>query len=428
MLKAEHSISKKVTTTYQWSPNLKAAINTLTYWKIRLSQLKGKVISQHSLSKIFQHTKLSTALTRSLSLEEVVGYIREARATLKDIQKNHVELQSKHLEELANAIITFWRPALLDPGKEKEYEKKKQQEIRRIMRREAFICVHKKIGYILKPNLTNGGLSQVDVPYHSTGAPYPLGPDPKSWNGPWVSLNSPKDIAEHVCAANTRQYHQAHCTPCGKEPLSSFLGYKVDKPGALAVIQGDPLPDEVRSCILPETESIFQTLQDLACRKISPISQQITPDQFKSCYKAMDERTSSSPSGRHLGHYKAATLSEDLTKLHSIMMSVLLLAGFSPTRWQQIIDVMLEKKAGDHRIHRLRIVALQESDFNQTNRLAIGRPLQKLVEDIGLAPDMQHGSRASKLCHSAVLNKQLTFEIHRHQKKPLAYIENDAVG
>jgi hypothetical protein len=41
---------------------------------------------------------------------------------------------------------------------------------------------------------------------------------------------------------------------------------------------------------------------------------------------------------------------------------------------------------------------------------------------------MQHGSRASKLCHSAVLNKQLTFEIYRHQKKPLAYIENDAVG
>jgi len=264
MLKAERRISKKVTTTYQLSPSLKAAINTITYWKLQLSQLKGKVISQHSLSKIFQHTKLSTALTRSLSLEEVVGYIREARATLKDIQKNHVELRSQHLKELANAIITFRRPALLEPGKEKEYEKKKQREIRRIMRREALIRVHKKIGYILKPNLTNGGLSRVDVPYHSTGAPYPLGLDPKSWNGPWVSLNSPKDIAEHVCAANTRQYHQAHCTPCGKEPLSSFLGYKANKPGALALIQGDPLPDEVRSCILHETESIFQTLQDLA--------------------------------------------------------------------------------------------------------------------------------------------------------------------
>jgi hypothetical protein len=56
------------------------------------------------------------------------------------------------------------------------------------------------------------------------------------------------------------------------------------------------------------------------------------------------------------------------------MMNIPLTAGFSPNRWRQIIDVMLEKKPGDHRIHRLRIVALQESDFNQSNRLAIGRP------------------------------------------------------
>jgi hypothetical protein len=41
---------------------------------------------------------------------------------------------------------------------------------------------------------------------------------------------------------------------------------------------------------------------------------------------------------------------------------------------------------------------------------------------------MQHGSRSSKLCHSAVLNKQLIFEIHHYAKKPIAYIENDAVG
>jgi hypothetical protein len=46
MLKAERTISKKYTDTYQWSPALKAAITTLTYWKLRLSQLKGKVISQ----------------------------------------------------------------------------------------------------------------------------------------------------------------------------------------------------------------------------------------------------------------------------------------------------------------------------------------------------------------------------------------------
>jgi hypothetical protein len=110
------------------------------------------------------------------------------------------------------------------------------------------------------------------------------------------------------------------------------------------------------------------------------------------------------------------------------MMSIPLTAGISPSRWRQIIDVMLEKKPGDHRIHRLRIVALQESDFNQSNRQTIGRPLQSLMETINLAPDMQHGSRALKLCHSAVLNKQLTFEIHKYTKQHIVYIENDAVG
>jgi hypothetical protein len=152
------------------------------------------------------------------------------------------------------------------------------------------------------------------------------------------------------------------------EPLRSYLGYRADQPGATKLTQGNHLPDHIASQLVPETRAIFATISDLASRDITPISPKISPDQFKSCYKAMDERTSSSPSGRHLGHYKAATFSEELSNLYSIMMSIPLLAGISPTRWQQIVNVMLEKKTGDHRIYRLRIVALQESDFNQTNR------------------------------------------------------------
>jgi hypothetical protein len=73
-------------------------------------------------------------------------------------------------------------------------------------------------------------------------------------------------------------------------------------------------------------------------------------------------------------------------------------------------------------------VALQESDFNQSNWLLIGRPLLHRLEDTCAIPDIQHGFRPSKLCQSAVLNKVLTFEIHRYRKQTLAYIENDALG
>jgi hypothetical protein len=110
------------------------------------------------------------------------------------------------------------------------------------------------------------------------------------------------------------------------------------------------------------------------------------------------------------------------------MMTIPHLTGYSPRRWQQVVDVMLQKTPGNSKIHRLRIVALQESDFNQSNRLAIGQPVLHHLEDTTSVPTMQYGSRPAKLCISAVLNKQLTFEITRYKKSSIAYIENDAVG
>jgi hypothetical protein len=124
MIHAERSVSKKISLTYQWSPQLKAAIHTLTYWKLRLSQLKGKTISNHTLSKIFQHTTLTANQARPLPIETVINEFRQAKTTLKEAQKKHIELREQHLEDLVDAIILYRRPHLLEPGKEKEYNKK----------------------------------------------------------------------------------------------------------------------------------------------------------------------------------------------------------------------------------------------------------------------------------------------------------------
>lgn len=92
MIHAEKMVSKKCSTTYQWLPYLKAAIHTLLYWKIQLSQLRGKAISQHTLQKVFNHTTLEENLRRPLPLEGVIQKIQEARAALRDVQKHHIEL------------------------------------------------------------------------------------------------------------------------------------------------------------------------------------------------------------------------------------------------------------------------------------------------------------------------------------------------
>jgi hypothetical protein len=53
--------------------------------------------------------------------------------------------------------------------------------------------------------------------------------------------------------------------------------------------------------------------------------------------KALDECISSSPSGRHLGHYKAAMTCEKLAIVHGQLMIIPAISDFSPKRWREII-------------------------------------------------------------------------------------------
>jgi hypothetical protein len=151
-------------------------------------------------------------------------------------------------------------------------------------------------------------------------------------------------------------------------------------------------------------------------------------DDFISAYSVAKESTSSSPSGRHIGHYKVAVDNLTLAQLHSRMMSFPFMHGFAPDRWKRVNDIMLEKEPGNCRCHWLRILALFESDFNQAKRIAIGRKLMHHLEDYGLLSPMQDGSRPSHQCVSEVLKKVLSHDYVHLTATTAVFIENDAIG
>lgn len=361
MLSAECQLSRKVSTTYAWSPQLKRAIAFFRYWKLSLKHANGKTIPDSILLRYQSKANIYIAsLPHPLRLPEVVTYLRQARQMLYDSQKQHLTLRANHLQSLAEARLIARDPNILDPKRAKQFEEKRAKEVKCIAWREANKQLHRKVGLILNPDRYNGGLSSIDVPT-ILEPPYPFGPDPKTLDGPWHTVTNPAAIAHHVSATNARQYNQAHSTPFGQEPLQSYVGYKGDQPGAEALIQGRLPPLHIMSKLLPETRALLRYLAG-EHRDNTTFPSKILADQFRSLYYALDERTSLSPSRHHLGHYRTAVKLDCLSTLHSAMMSTPYLTGISPVRWRQIVDVMLEKKRSDCRIHRLRIVALQESD------------------------------------------------------------------
>ena len=110
---------------------------------------------------------------------------------------------------------------------------------------------------------------------------------------------------------------------------------------------------------------------------IKKVKNKISLDEMKYAFTKWKERTTTSPSGRHLGHYKALTVSdgEDLNEglkafslkmlsAYNVIINAALKLGTPLHRWEQSIVLMIEKEKNNHRINRLRVINIYEADYN----------------------------------------------------------------
>ena len=123
-----------------------------------------------------------------------------------------------------------------------------------------------------------------------------------------------------------------------------------------------------------------------ACRAATDLNvlpAEITADNFKGKMKKWRESTTTSPSGRHLGRYKALltnlkhTTTEDNTptppyneQQKFIVAAIVAIINYcirnnyTLSRWKTVVNTMIFKESGNYKIHRLRVIHIYEADFN----------------------------------------------------------------
>jgi hypothetical protein len=154
-------------------------------------------------------------------------------------------------------------------------------------------------------------------------------------------------------------------------PLVHDLGYMGTTKAARQILEGtyEPPPgvDDL-------TRQFFAELQ--ATAPLDPanrISCEITRQDFQHHWRRSRERTSSSVSGLHYGHYKAASHSELLSEIHALMTELAVTGGTPLARWENGLSAMLEKTKGVIQVDKLRAILLMEADFNFYNGLLFAK-------------------------------------------------------
>ena len=227
-----------------------------------------------------------------------------------------------------------------------------------------------------------------------------------------ITISDQNAVERAIAKNNSKRFHLTSTTPLMSEYMQKRLGFLATKEVAHAIRNNtfvhDPNLDEYTNKFL----SFITTRPQLP-----PISPSVLVTDFKKYWKGARERTSSSLSGRHFGHYKAASHNSGLSEIHASMAHIASHSGLYLSRWCKGLTVMLEKEEGNIRVDKLRAILLMEADFNFLNKLMFGHRLVKQVEKFNRFPDELYGSRSFLSAILVAINRRLTIDIFKQKRR-----------
>jgi len=292
----------------QFSPDLNIWRNKKELWRLVLRRHLGYRVHAVTIRRLA--CKLHILDPLSVPLLSVRRYFQEAKQRYEALKPHHEILQHSFLLE------RLQDPTLSD---EQHTAISKLVALERV--RDSFRRIRMLRGLKL-----GSSISQVEI----------QGP-----SGPQVV--SDRHSVEHaLCQSLQNRFTKAHGSPF----LHGQLALDVDPygcgPAARSILEG------TYTCPPGTDDYTKQFIEALKWPILRPelVSMILNTDAFCAHWKQARERTSSSFSGLHFGHYKAAAFAPPLAHLHARFTQLVFMTGISLSRYQSGLQVILEKSLG----------------------------------------------------------------------------------
>jgi hypothetical protein len=238
----------------------------------------------------------------------------------------------------------------------------------------------------------------------------------------WVEITEKRPMENALFRELRQRFNQAKSTPFCTSPMLEEIGPLGISRQARDILEG--------------TYDIPNNCDPWAAKLIPHLKYAIPPIEFPMAHseghhcegwQKVRERTSAGISGLTIPQMKAHIRDDYNVQVDTLFARIPYHYGFTPERWRNGIDVMLEKKKGVYNIDKLRAILLYEADFNQNNK-KLGRQMLAMAEQYDAIAPEQFGSRKFLSAVDQSLNKALTFDLWRQNRTCAALCSNDAKG
>ena len=423
MLKIEKSCRRP---PIPWSPKLKLHQQIVQAWALRLSLDRNKRGSEDLFQK-----KLKTIrkLMKQVELEDRFDSIYDFLDLTKP--KKKLRRARRYLNKLYKKAREFRYEFLCEQHmKAKDNDETKRAAIlKRIINAEEKKYTFQKIRRYIKPR-GDGNMNYLEVPMDPNQ-------NPKDKNcKDWRRVENVAEMNKLLTERNRKHFHQAEGTPFTINPLEDDLEHSGMTESGEEILNGTYIPLEDLD---PTTKTLIKNLR----RKCDELpNADINEDELRSAFKKWKESTSSSPSGRHLGHMKTLTTKltdkekktwpDDTAKTHEIfhiiyqMIMICHARTYPLRRWLTCYNMLIQKIIGNMKIHKQRVIHLQECDWQAILKITTARKTIRHAEQKNALHIDQGGGTPGKSSIDPAIFNVMESDYCNMRLQPSVGMYNDA--